>query len=231
MRAPEEAAAALLEEDVAAISHDLKNPLSVIALEVELLDGKLGEESSQDARSALRRIARNVAFMDRIVHDLLDLSSLHCERLEMLREPASLEQLLPETIDRAVSWRDRERVCVDARTHAPVLIDIPRIERVIENLIANALKYAPGMVIVKLDIRGSRARVSIIDSGPGLTDEEVSGLFVRHHRGTGAGKQDGSGLGLYVSRKIIEAHDGRIAVDSVLGRGSQFYFELPLYAG
>jgi signal transduction histidine kinase len=230
MRAPEEAAA-LLEEDVAAITHDLKNPLSVIALEVELLDGKLGDQPSQDARSALRRIARNVAFMDRIVHDLLDLSSLHCERLEMLREPASLELLLPEIVDRAVSHRDRERVCVDVRALAPVLIDVGRIERVVENLLQNALKYAPGMVIVKLDTRGTRARVSIIDSGPGMSGEEVSGLFARYHRGTGAGKQDGSGLGLYVSRKIIEAHDGRIAVDSVLGRGSQFFFELPLYAG
>src|SRR5262245_53465596 len=78
--------AEFLEEDVAEITHDLKSPLSVIALEVALLGDKLGDESPLEARLALRRISRNVAFMDRIIHDLLDMSSLINERLEIVRE-------------------------------------------------------------------------------------------------------------------------------------------------
>lgn len=220
-----------LEEDVAAITHDLKNPLSVIALEIELLDGKLAEQPSAETRRALRRIAQNVAFMNRIVHDLLDLSSIDCERLEMLREPTSLEELLGDIVDRAVSTRDRHRVRIDARVHALVLIDVQRIERVVANLLQNALTYTRGLVVLRLDTDAGFARVSIIDSGPGLSEDELARLFGRHRRGRGTSRHDGSGLGLYVSRKIIEAHDGRIAVDSAVGHGSQFFFELPLFAG
>jgi signal transduction histidine kinase len=148
----------------------------------------------------------------------------------MFREPTDLQRLLAAVVDRVVPSRDRARVCIEAHASALVLVDVPRIERVVANLLQNALKYAAGTpVVVRLETRESRARVSIIDSGPGLHDDDIASLFAKHRRGRQAGKRDGSGLGLYVSRKIVEAHGGRIAADSPEGRGAHFFFELPLY--
>jgi signal transduction histidine kinase len=220
----------VVDEHVASISHDLKNPLSVIAIDVQTLEDCFGEQFSRDAKVALRRIAQNVAFMDRMIRDLLDLSALDCQRLELHRERVDLARLLPEIVDRSVLASDRGRVGIDAHEPAVVRIDATRIERVIANLLQNALMYAPETpVVMRLDTHDGFARVSVIDLGPGLTEEEVASLFAKHQRGRGTLHRDGSGLGLFVSRKIIEAHNGRIAAHSRVGRGSTFYFELPLY--
>jgi signal transduction histidine kinase len=225
-----EDAAGLLEDDVAAITHDLKSPLAVIALEVESLDGRLGEQPLCEQRRALRRIQRNVESMDRLVHELLDLSRMDSARLEVIPALSDLRDILVDTVDRMLASSDHSTVRIESSGPAWVLVDIPRIERVIANLLQNALKYAPDQpVLVKLEIEQNVARVSVIDGGPGLTPDEMRSLFVKHHRCRGASKLDGSGLGLYVSRKIVEAHGGLIGVESGEGGGSRFYFELPLH--
>lgn len=225
-----EDAAGLLEDDVVAITHDLKSPLAVIALEVECLDGRLGEQSVCEQRRALRRIQRNVESMDRLVHELLDLSRMDSARLEVIPALTDLRDILLDTVDRMLATSDHSTVRLDADAPAMVLVDVPRIERVIANLVGNALKYAPDHpVVVRLETDGTIARVSVIDGGPGLTSDEMRSLFVKHHRCRGASRLDGSGLGLYVSRKIVEAHGGLIGVESGEGTGSRFYFELPLY--
>jgi signal transduction histidine kinase len=220
----------VVDEHVASISHDLKNPLSVIAIDVKTLEDCFGEQFSRDARTALRRIALNVAFMDRMIRDLLDLSALDCNRLQLHRDRIDLARLLPDTVERSVIECDRSRVCVDAHEAAVVRCDVTRIERVVANLLLNALTYAPATpVVLRLQTIGGYARVSVIDLGPGLSEDEVATLFAKHHRGRATLHRDSSGLGLFVSRKIIEAHNGRIGAESRIGRGSTFYFELPLF--
>lgn len=220
----------VVDEHVASISHDLKNPLSVIAIDVQTLEDQFSEQVSPDARHALRRIAKNVAFMDRVIRELLDLSAIDCHRLDLRREPADLARLVSDIIDRSVPPAERERVCFQAVEPARVLIDVTRIERVIANLVENALHYAPGMpVVVRVDALAGLARVSVIDLGPGLDERDLASLFTKHQRARTNSRRDGAGLGLYVSRKIVEAHEGRIGGTSRVGRGSTFYFELPLY--
>lgn len=229
-RAVETTDAGLREEDVAQIVHDLKNPLSTIALETRLLDDKLAHGRPSDARDALARISRNVDFLDRMVHDLLDLCSLDAGRLELHSNPTELRMLLEQIIDRVVPTRDRGRVSLHAAEPLTISIDALRIERVVANLLQNALKYAPKTtgIVVGLTATEHAIRVSVTDAGPGMTPAETGYVFDKFRRAGAAGSGEGSGLGLYVSKKIVEAHGGRIAVTSVPGAGSQFFFELPV---
>lgn len=218
--------ASLREEDMAEIVHDLKSPLSTIALEAHLLGDRLASPHQVD------RIERNVAYMDRLVHELLDLCSLDAGHFSIERRPTELRELLERVLDRVLSVADRGRVSLDAKTNVIVACDDGRIERVIANFVENALKYAPAgsSIVVQLSVTATAACVSVIDSGPGIPDKELSTLFDKYRRASTARGQNGSGLGLYVSRKIIEAHGGRVGVESRRAIGSRFFFELPVSA-
>jgi NtrC-family two-component system sensor histidine kinase KinB len=217
----------LREDEVAKIVHDLRDPLATIALEAYLLDRKLAQGDHTDARSAVARILRNIEFLDRMVQDLLDSCASGDARLELQRAPRELRELV---VDRTVSTTDRGRVLLEAPFPVTLSGDRLRIERVIANLIGNALKHTPkhGMIIVRLDPGPEVARVSVIDGGPGIPAEELESIFDKYCRGSTACGLDGRGLGLYLSKKIVEAHGGRIGVESVPGRGARFYFELPM---
>jgi signal transduction histidine kinase len=154
------------------------------------------------------------------------------DRFEVHCRPTDLQQLIERVIERATATRDRARVHLDARASVVLSIDELRIERVIANLLGNALKYSPSTsdVIVRLETRHDVARVSVIDAGPGIPPEEVTQLFGKYRRAATSHGHEGSGLGLYVSKRIVEAHGGRIGVDSPHGIGSCFFFELPLAA-
>jgi signal transduction histidine kinase len=229
-RAVETTDAGLREEDVAQIVHDLKNPLSTIAVEVRLLDDKLAHGHPPGTRDALARIIRNVEFLDRMVQDLLDLCAFDAGRLELHRRPTELRMLLEQIIDRVIPTRDRGRVSLHAAEPLTASIDDLRIERVVANLLQNALKYAPKItgIVVELAAVNDAIRVSVTDAGPGMTPAETSYVFDKFRRASTAGSREGSGLGLYISRKIVEAHGGRIDVTSLRGGGSQFFFELPV---
>jgi signal transduction histidine kinase len=218
----------LRADDVVQIVHDLRNPLATIALEASLLDHKLANGAYDLARSAVARIARNVEFLDRMTQDLLDSCSIDAGQFQLHRSPTELCALLEQVIDRMISTRDRGRVTLEATRPMTLSIDGLRIERVVANLIGNALKYAPGSsgIVVRLEAGARTAQVSVSDAGPGMTAAEMAYVFDKYRRVDPA-HLDGRGLGLFVSKKIVEAHGGQIGVDSVRGAGSRFFFELP----
>jgi PAS domain S-box-containing protein len=220
----------LRESQVAEIVHDFKNPLATIALEMCLLDDKLGDGGRADLRGAVGRVTHNVEFLDRMVQDMLDSCAIAAGELALQRSPTELRTLLEQVIDRVIATRDRGRVFLEAPAMMMLSIDRLRIERVIANLLQNALKYAPRVsgIVVRLEPAPGLARISVIDSGPGLAPDEVIYIFDKYRRTATARTREGSGLGLYVSKQIIEAHGGHIAVDSVIGIGSRFFFELPV---
>jgi len=211
-----------INERITLVAHDLKTPLSIILLETELLHQRLSAVQSAAIQKSLDRITQNAAYIDRLVADLLDLDA----ELQLRLERIDLAVLLRETIDRAVSTVDRNRVHLDVRCNAcDVHADRNRLERVVANFIANALKYSTAPVSVVLELAGTRVRVTVIDQGRGMTPEQSERIFERYRRGPTRGR-DGYGLGLYISRKIVEAHAGDIGVVSEFGTGSQFFFEL-----
>ncbi|NVB79840.1 MAG: response regulator [Kofleriaceae bacterium] len=219
----------LREEEVAEIVHDLKSPLATIALDAQLLSQRRSDEDMHASQCA--RIERNIVYMDRLVQELLDLCAIDAGKLQLDRKPAELGDVLQHVLARVPSG-ERSRIRVEVQGPVVVACDEPRIERVLANFVENALKYGHrgSDVIVRLTIAASCARVSVIDDGPGLTAQEAAGVFDKFKRASSSIGQPGSGLGLFVCRKIIEAHGGRIGVESMKGAGSRFYFELPVSA-
>jgi signal transduction histidine kinase len=225
-----EADGGLRAEHVVQIVHDLKNPLHTIALETTILQHKLAGQQAVDAGPALDRILGNIEYLDRMVNDLLDACSPEETRRTLALAPTDLRVLLESVIERNVSTRDRDRVFLEAEYPVMVIVDDLRIQRVVANLLSNALKYSPldGHVVVRLELHDAHCTVSVIDAGSGVTPAEASFIFDKYRRTRTARIREGSGLGLYVSRQIVEAHGGRIEVECVDGIGSRFYFELPI---
>lgn len=229
------AAAAGLHEDVASLVHDLKNPLTAILLELRVLDEQVAEQVPA-IRPRLERLAHNAIYVERLVGDLLDLVASDEGKLELRRERVDLADLVRETVERSVPPGERRRVRIDIRSRLVVVGDALRLERVIANLVDNALKHTPAgtPLAIRLEQRDDWASVSVADRGVGLTAEQVDACFERFgrgpsdHAGHGPSNRAGHGLGLYVCRCILEAHRGRIGVESAPGKGARFYFLLPL---
>jgi signal transduction histidine kinase len=218
------------EDELAQIVHDLKNPLSTIALEVDLMAARAESCERYDMTQAIGRIRRNVSYLDRLIYDLLDVFTLAKGRFALQRARCDLDRLLSVVIDRVVPSTERHRVSLDARESTVAMVDELRIERVVANLLDNALKYTPSSsgIVVRLTKEERDAQVSICDAGPGLTPAEIEVIFQPYRRATGSAVRPGSGLGLYVSKQIVEAHGGQIGVESVRGLGARFFFDLPL---
>jgi signal transduction histidine kinase len=212
------------------IVHDLRGPLATINLEASLLEDQIELVGGPSTRRALQRIRLNVDYLARMVDDLLDLTAIDRGRLTIRNTKTELRTLLEQVIERAIATRDRDRVVLEAPKPITVSADDLRIERVVANLIQNALKYTPSRsaIVVRLDGGATMARVSVTDAGPGIAPEERESIFEAFYRGASTSPHDGSGLGLYVSKRIVEAHGGRIGVDRAPDRGSCFYFELPV---
>jgi signal transduction histidine kinase len=230
--APAPAAAPASDDEVASLAHDLKNPLTIITLEAMQIEQRLGLKITPAVQRGLERIAQNASYIDRLISDLLDTSSADAGKLDLRLDRIDLSRLLRDAVGRAVPTADRARVRLEIRDVLYVQGDEIRLERVVSNLVHNAFKYGGdfGTVTVRLDARGAYACVSVIDSGPGLSAEEARVVFERYRRTKRAATQQGYGLGLYTSRRIIEAHKGRIGIASQPGRGSRFFFELPAIA-
>jgi signal transduction histidine kinase len=221
---------ARLDEDVAELVHDLKNPLSTIALEVDLIDTRLDSEGRCDLTQALGRIRRNVSFIDGLIIELAEICMAANGHIAARRARCDLQRLLASVIDRVVPSTDRPRVVFDTLDSGEVVIDQVRIERVIANLLDNALKYTPAdaEIHVSLTTDARFAQVSVCDNGPGLEMDELEVVFQPYQRAASSRGCSGSGLGLHVSKQIVEEHGGYIGVDSVRGAGARFFFALPL---
>jgi signal transduction histidine kinase len=225
-------AATVEDEDVTSLAHDLKNPLTIIMLESTQIEQRLGLKITPAVQRGLERISQNAAYIDRLISDMLDMAQADAGRLELRLERIDLSRLLRDAVGRAVPTQERNRMRLEIRDVLFVLGDEMRLERVVTNLVHNALKYGGdfGPVTVRLDARGAYACVSVIDTGAGLTAEESRIIFERYRRAHRTTSQQGYGLGLYTSRRIVEAHKGRIGIASQPGRGSRFFFELPAIA-
>ncbi len=167
--------------------------------------------------------------MARMIQDLLDTSHLESGRVELDLERVDLLELLSRTIEHLATPADRERIRLDGSACPPVMADPERLERVAMNLLSNALKYSgPEMpVSVRLSCGDAEAIISVTDQGIGIAEEDLPHLFEKYYRAQDQASTEGLGLGLYISRLIIEAHGGRLWAVSKLGKGSTFCISLP----
>ena len=213
-------------EFIATISHELMNPLTGIGLNAEIL--KLTERYSETAVDAIMSAARQ---QQRLIEDLLDVSRIESGRLRLRLGQVDLTDLARSCLAHHQSLTEKHALRLDAP--AAMLIgtwDRGRIEQVCHNLLSNAVKYSPngGEISVRVEDLGERARVSVADHGIGIAPDALPRVFDRFYR-TADAEQDaeGLGLGLHITKVLVEAHGGRIIVESERGHGSTFSVELP----
>jgi signal transduction histidine kinase len=225
----------LKDEFFSMISHDLRTPLfSIHGFAQILLDD--GEELDNATRTEfLTTIQRQVLQLTEMVNNLLDLNRLNEGKFELMKEPVVIPDLVHQIILKLQGFAHQSQVRLRSRispTLPVVSADKERLEQVLTNLIGNGIKFteADGEVVVSAVKVKNEIQIDVEDSGIGIPPEELEQIFSRYYQAEHHDKRltKGSGLGLHISQKIVEAHGGRIWAESVVNQGSIFRFTLPL---
>ncbi|MHB9130171.1 MAG: PAS domain-containing sensor histidine kinase [Armatimonadota bacterium] len=214
------------------ISHDLRTPLSVINGHAKLIWDYL-EEVPLDGqlRPGVEAIRRSVQRMNTMIQDLVDAARTEGGQLQLQLHPINLTAYITDFIKRSQAVINVQRFQVDIPPNLPAVIaDYDRLERIFTNLLSNALKYSPPEcpVIIRARQIDSMVEVSVQDFGHGIATEDIPHLFQRFYRVKGERHVEGIGLGLYITRMLVEAHGGHIWVESEVEKGSMFCFTLPV---
>jgi signal transduction histidine kinase len=223
----------LKDEFVSSISHELRTPLTSIAGYVELL---IEEEEDSQKQGHLAIVGRNSERLLALVTDLLFAARLQYGRLELERSPVDLRSLVTQCVDSARPRAQAARVQLELEVEeVPEIAGEPaKLAQLLDNLVSNAIKFTPrdGHVSVRLTAHDGMIRIEVSDTGIGISDTDRERLFERFFRTQSALEREiqGTGLGLYISKAIVEAHEGRIGVDSAPGQGTTFVVELPVAA-
>lgn len=222
------------EEILAIVSHDLRNPLSVISLHEQALTriAEVAEGGGPRIRDHAETILRSARRMERLISDLLDFASIETGRLALSlapQAPAALAQEACALFESFARDGDLRLTCAAGGDLPQVRCDHDRVLQVLSNLLDNALKMTPrgGTVAVRAESRPGEVCFAVTDSGPGIPADELLVVFDRFRRGRGAGYK-GTGLGLAIARGVVTGHGGRLWVESQVGTGSTFYFTLPV---
>ena len=229
-RAAQQAALAR-EEMIAVVSHDLRNPLSIVSLTLQRLRG-MPEVVARAGLPTLDRADKALARTTRLLDDLLEIARIDAGALALARVRVSVVELILETADlhRPLAEQKQITLTTDAPADLPALsLDRDRMAQVLANIVGNALKFTPAgkSVQVSATVAEGNVRFCIADEGPGIAADYLPRLFDRFYR-TPDAKQPGTGLGLAIARGIVEAHGGRIWATSEEGRGTRMFFDLPI---
>ncbi|MHB9026701.1 MAG: PAS domain-containing sensor histidine kinase [Armatimonadota bacterium] len=214
------------------VSHDLRNPLSVIHGHIGLLRKALDNAGIDgDLQTSVTAIKRSADRMNVMIGDLVDTAQLEGGQIVLRLEPVPLKPFLDGLLSRVAPVLAVDRVHIEVPPELPpACADYDRLERILMNLLSNALKYSPpdAEVLLRACQVDGQVDIEIVDHGTGIAPDDLPHLFDRYFRARETRKTEGLGLGLYITKLLVEAHGGTIRVDSVEGRGSTFTFTLPV---
>jgi len=220
------------DEFLAIVSHDLKNPIGAASMCAEmLLEDPAFREFGTEARNSIELIKRNIDTSLRLIADLLDMERIEGGKLQLTLKQYDIGQIFQEVIEgfaQVALANTVELRTVSSVLSGEVFCDKDRVMQVLSNLIGNALKFTPkgGSITLGAVFNEDSVQVSVCDTGPGIPEEKRLKIFERYAQ-LGVNDRVGLGLGLYISKMLIEAHHGRLWVSSKPGNGSTFNFTIP----
>ncbi|RDY58816.1 sensor histidine kinase [Flagellimonas nanhaiensis] len=225
----------LRQELIANISHDLRTPLSIIQGYIETLHMKDAELSSEERAKYLQTVTRSSERLSKLVSQLFEYSKLEANQIEPEKEPFLISELANDIHRNYSLLAEKKNIDLQLSMQEGiplVFADISLVERAIQNLMDNALKFTPegGKVTVKIETMDNDVQVTIQDSGPGIKKDNQALIFERYRQTKIGQEKEGTGLGLAIVKKIMEIHDSSIKVFSKPEEGTSFTFSLPVYS-
>ena len=213
---------------LAMITHDMKNPVTVIIGYTEIMLNDM--EVGPDWREMLVSIDSSARGLLHLIMNFLDLSKIEAGALRLQRTETDINEVVQHVIqyERPLAQAKKIQMIERLQPIPPVQVDRSQMERVFINLIGNAIKFTPrgGCVSVETSCPNGVLEVRISDTGPGIPAEQLPQLFRKYQRLSCAGQTEGTGLGLFIARSMVEAHGGRVRVENRLSAGATFVVSL-----
>lgn len=218
---------------VSSVTHELRTPLtSIKGFSSILIDGKLGEVPPAQLKR-LKKIRKHSANLSRLINNLLDISRIESGRVEMQKKEIPLNSVFKNVMEIIKPQAEDKNIEVKKQFHPEdikINADPNYLERIFVNLLGNAVKFTPeeGKVEVTSSYKNTSVKIAVSDNGPGIPEEDQSNIFEEFYRAENKNQvQKGSGLGLSLVKRIVDAHNGKIWLDSKVGEGTTFTFTLP----
>jgi len=229
----------LKTEFLSNVSHEIRTPLMSINGALELIMDEIGNKiSNSEVNGLLDVLKRNVERMNNLINDLLDFSRIETATFKIKKRKTSLLELITTTVEEMESIANIKNIILENKISdklPEITIDPDRIKQVLSNLINNAIKFTPekGKITITSELNPDNVQISVIDTGPGIPEKFQSKIFDRFFQINGSPTREtqGLGIGLSISKNIIELHGGKIWVESKPGKGSKFSFTLPIRGG
>ena len=208
-------------------AHELKTPITTLKLLFQIVNNQIG--ISKKAEHSLIMIDRELDRLTDLIDEMLDLSRVETNKMVITSRPFKLTQLISRILEKFQFLLENHTIIFNHTNEYIASGDEYRIEQVIINLLTNAIKYTPELTIITITVnkKGKKVIVAVKDEGPGIPSQKLLHVFEKFYQVTDKGKL-GFGLGLYISSEIVRAHREKLWVESQIGRGTTFYFSLPL---
>lgn len=227
----------LRRELVANVSHDLRTPLATIHGYIETLLIKADTLDKQEREKYLKTVLSSTDRLRRLVEELFELSKLEAEQITPNPEPFSISELVQDIGQKYMIIAEKKGIrfqCILPHDLPLIIADIALVDRVIQNLADNAIKFTPhgGAVTIELKRSSNNIEVTVADTGEGIATEDIPHIFDRYNKGSQKNifQNDGAGLGLAIVKKILEVHQLTISVSSTKNQGTAFSFGLPVFS-
>ena len=225
------------DEILGIAAHDLRSPLSAIQMTAKLLQNYSSKMNDQEKKESLDGMAKKTDHMMKMLNEMLDISVIESGKLTLRKKPVDFKEVIDEHLQQVTPVARSKNIELESRFEDELpetLLDEDKIGEVLDNFLTNAIKYTPsgGKVLLSAGITDHSIKVCVQDSGVGIKEKELNKLFKKFSRTSArpTGGETSTGLGLAIAKKIIDLHKGEIWAESEYGKGSKFYFTIPMVA-